>query len=86
MIKNMSVEYRQKIFPITTQKYLYRTPMEESIQDLTTQIIQHRKGITTTNVENTMGSLKSTLGGQTSETTFFINCYYLQIPQSLTTC
>ena len=40
LIKNVYVEYRQKIFTIYTETYFSGSHMEESVQELTTQIRQ----------------------------------------------
>ena len=50
----MSIESMKKRVPITTQNYLSRASIYESVHDLTIKIRQQKKEIATTEIGNTM--------------------------------
>ena len=67
----MFVEYIKKIVSISTQKYLFGAHVEESGQGLSIQIIQHKIGMTTKNVDDMMGYFNLRLFGHNCENIFF---------------
>ena len=75
LIENCSREYKKKIIPISTQKYKNGNVMEESIFDLTLNIISQKKGITTTKVNDVVRTFFVKVRGLKTENHFSIKTY-----------
>ena len=71
MIKNLSREYDKLRIPISTQKYKDGGVMEESVFYITLNIRIQKKGMTTTQVNNFVGSFVVKLRGLKTENHFF---------------